>query len=237
MNRKELGKILDPFLERTKKQVIVALNDASIKIENIDEVILVGAMTKIPYIRKFVEDLFHKKPNTSVNPYEAVAIGAALSALARKEYKEKRETLHIKRPVEIPDVISRSFGTLTFDGYIVKMIEKNTKVPIKITKNFTNPLSFMNEIHVSAYQGESLFPDEDDANHLWEFLIDIEPMPARQNKIDVTFEIGKEFGILHVTANDLYSGNQRTVKIISRGRLSKQKKDKWTKKLSDIYQI
>jgi len=133
--------------------------------------------------------------------------------------------------------VSRSFGTLTYDGYIVKMIEKNTKVPIKITKNFTNPLSFMKEIHVGVYQGESLFPDEDDADMLGDFLINIEPMPAGQNKIDVTFEIGEEFGILHATAKDVYSGNERTVKIISRGKLSKQEKDKWTKTLSNIYPI
>lgn len=237
INRKELGKILDPFLERAKKQIMIALDDASLKIENIDEVILVGAMTRIPYIRKFVEDLFHKKPDMSVNPDEAVAIGAALSALAEKSYAEKRETQHIKRPVEISDVVSRSFGTLTYDGYIVKMIEKNTKVPIKITKNFTNPLPFMDEIYVTAYQGESLFPDEDDADLLGKFIINIEPMPAGQNKIEATFEIGEEFGILLVTAKDTHSGNERTVKIISRGRLSKQDKDKWTKTLSDIYPV
>ncbi|PKP57138.1 MAG: molecular chaperone DnaK [Candidatus Altiarchaeales archaeon HGW-Altiarchaeales-2] len=173
INRKELGKILDPFLERAKKQIMIALDDASLKIENIDEVILVGAMTRIPYIRKFVEDLFHKKP----------------------------------------------------------------KVPIKITKNFTNPLPFMDEIYVTAYQGESLFPDEDDADLLGKFIINIEPMPAGQNKIEATFEIGEEFGILLVTAKDTHSGNERTVKIISRGRLSKQDKDKWTKTLSDIYPV
>ncbi|NCN65313.1 MAG: Hsp70 family protein [Candidatus Altiarchaeum hamiconexum] len=98
INRKELGKILDPFLERTKKQVMIALNDASLKIENIGEVILVGAMTKIPYIKKFVEDLFHKKINISVNPDEAVAIGAALSALAGKEYTEKKGNPTYKTP-------------------------------------------------------------------------------------------------------------------------------------------
>ncbi|ODS41789.1 MAG: hypothetical protein A7315_00130 [Candidatus Altiarchaeales archaeon WOR_SM1_79] len=237
LTREKFNEMLMPLVKRTKKPMKDALEDASLDIDDIDDIILVGGTTRIPLVRTYVRDFFQKEPNTGVNPDEVVALGAALSSMAGREVAEKKESGHIKRPVEISDVISRSLGTLTFDGYIVKMIEKNTKIPIKVTKPFTNPLPFMEEVNVNAYQGESMFPDGDDADLLGEFLIDIEPKPAHENKIEATFEIGEEFGILHVTAKDIDSGNERTVKMFARGRLSKKEKDKWTERMSEFHNI
>jgi molecular chaperone DnaK len=237
LTRKKFNEMIMPLVERTKKPMKDALEDASLETGDIDDVILVGGPTRIPLIRKFVRDFFQKEPNTEVNPDEAVAVGAALSIMSGREAREKKESERIKRPVEISDVISRSLGTLTFDGYIVKMIEKNTKIPIKVTKEFTNPLPFMEEINVNAYQGESMFPDGDDADLLGEFSIDLEPKPMHENKIEATFEIGEDFGILHVTAKDIDSGNERTVKMIARGRLSTKEKDKWMERMSEFHNV
>ncbi len=237
LTREKFNKIIHPLVERTKKPMKDALSDASIEIEDIEDVILVGGTTRIPLVRDFVRDFFKKEPDTSVHPDYAVALGAALSGMAERSVTEKEEPGHIKRPIEISDVISRSFGTLTAEGYIVKMIEKNTKIPIKATKSFTNPMPFMDEIMASAYQGESMFPYEDDADLLGEFFIDIEPKPAGENDIEATFEIGEEFGVLHVTAKDIDSGNERTVKMLARGRLSKKEKDKWMNKMSKFHNI
>ncbi len=237
LTRKKFEEMIMPLVERTKKPITDALEGASLKIEDIDDIILVGGITRIPLIRKSVGEFFKKEPNTGVNPDEAIAAGAALSAIAISDVREKKEEKNIKRLIEIFDVLTRSLGTLTSDGYIVKMIEKNTKIPIEVTKTFTNPLSYMPEIHVCAYQGESLFPDGDDAELLGKFIIPIDELPAGRNVIEATFEIGEEFGILHVTAKDITSGNERTVKMIARGRLSKTEKDKWMEKMSKFCNI
>ncbi|MBE9594951.1 MAG: Hsp70 family protein, partial [Proteobacteria bacterium] len=133
------------------------------------------------------------------------------------------------------DVISRSLGVLTYDGTVAKIITRNTKIPINRTKGFTNPRDFMDEVEISAYQGESITPEE--KGFLGEFLISIEPKQMGESKIDVTFEVGEEFGILNVTAKDHDSGNERTVKMEARGRLSKEEKNRWMDKMLKIHSI
>ena len=93
----------------------------------------------------------------------------------------------------------------------------------------------MDEVIIEVYQGESLYPEED--GYLGEFWIDIEPKPVGESRIDVTFEIGEEFGILHVTAKDHDSGNERTVKMEAVGRLTKKEKNKWMKKMLKTHAI
>jgi molecular chaperone DnaK len=167
-----------------------------------------------------------------VNPIEVVALGAAVAAM-KEDIKEKSGK--IRRPVEISDVISRSLGVLTYDGTVAKIITRNTKIPINRTKGFTNPRDFMDEVEISAYQGESITPEE--KGFLGEFLISIEPKQMGESKIDVTFEVGEEFGILNVTAKDHDSGNERTVKMEARGRLSKEEKNRWMDKMLKIHSI
>ncbi|ODS36617.1 MAG: hypothetical protein A7316_04830 [Candidatus Altiarchaeales archaeon WOR_SM1_86-2] len=235
LTREKFNDLITPLVERTLKPMKQALEDAGIEKEEVDDILLVGGTTRIPLVREFVRDFFGKETNIEVNPDEVVALGAAFAGMEHVEEKEDRE--HIRTPIEISDVVSRSFGTLTAMGYIVTMIEKNTKIPIKKTDEFTNPMPFMDEIRVSGYQGESMFPDDDDADLLGEFWIDLEPKPAGENKIEVTFEIGEGFGILHVTAKDLDSGSERKVKMIAEGRLSKKEKNKWMEKMSRIHSI
>ena len=129
-------------------------------------------------------------------------------------------------------MISSSLGVETADGTISRIIERNTKIPIARTRNYTNAWSYIDKVVIPVYQGEGLYPEDNE--FLGEFWISIEPMPINQNRIYVTFEVGKEFGILNVTARDVDSGNQRTVKLEARSRLSKKDKNKWMKKLLGV---
>jgi molecular chaperone DnaK len=229
LTRVQLNSMISDLIERTKKPIEQALNDASLEKSEIDDILLVGGTTLIPAVHEFVTQYFGKEPRKG-DPYEAVALG---SAIAGTEFiAEKSRTA---KNIEISDVISSSLGVETADGTISKIIERNTKIPIVRTRNYTNAMDFVDKVVIPVYQGEGEYPDENE--FLGEFWISIEPMPWHQNKIDVTFEVGKEFGILNVTAKDADSGNQRTVKLEARSRLSKKDKNKWMKKLLGVESI
>ena len=226
LTRAELNSMISDIIERTKKPIEQALNDASLEKDEIDDILLVGGTTLIPAVREFVTEYFGKEPLKG-DPYEAVALG---TAIASAEFiKEKSR---FAKNIEISDVISSSLGVETADGTISRIIERNTKIPIARTRNYTNAWSYVDKVVIPVYQGEGLYPEDNE--FLGEFWISIEPMPINQNRIYVTFEVGKEFGILNVTAKDVDSGNQRTVKLEARSRLSKKDKNKWMKKLLGV---
>jgi molecular chaperone DnaK len=210
LTRAQLNSMISDLIERTKKPVEQALNDASLEKSEIDDILLVGGTTLIPAVREFVTQYFGKEPLKG-DPYEAVALGAAIAGT--EFIAEKSRTA---KNIEISDVISSSLGVEIADGTISKIIERNTKIPIVRTRNYTNAMDFVDKVVIPVYQGEGEHPEENE--FLGEFWISIEPMPWHQNKIEVTFEVGKEFGILNVTAKDTDSGNQRTVKLEARSR-------------------
>lgn len=229
LTRIELNGMITDLIERTRKPIEQALNDASLDKNEIDDILLVGGTTLIPAVREFVTQYFGKEPLKG-DPYEAVALGAAVASM---EYgKEKSNKT---KNIEISDVISSSLGIYVADGTITKILERNTKIPIARTRNFTNAGDFTDEVIVKVFQGEGETPDE--CEHLGDFWISVEPVPAHHDMIDVTFEVGKEFGILHVTAMEKISGSQRTVKMEARSRLSKKDKSKWMKKMLDMESI
>jgi len=229
LTRAQLNSMVSDLIERTKKPVEQALNDASLEKSEIDEILLVGGTTLIPAVRQFITEYFGKEPLRG-DPYEAVALGAAIAST--EFIKEKSR---IAKNIEISDVISSSLGVETADGTISRIIERNTKIPIARTRNYTNAGSFVYEVVIPVYQGEGEYPEENE--FLGEFWISIEPLPIYQNEIDVTFEVGKEFGILNVTAKDIDSGNQRTVRLEARSRLSRKEKNKWMKKLLGLESV
>jgi molecular chaperone DnaK len=229
LTRIELNRMITDLIERTRKPIEQALEDASLDKSEIDDILLVGGTTLIPAVREFVTQYFGKEPLKG-DPYEAVALGAAVASM---EYgKEKSNKT---KNIEISDVISSSLGIYVADGTITKILERNTKIPIARTRNFTNAGDFTDEVIVKVFQGEGETPDE--CEHLGDFWISVEPVPAHHDMIDVTFEVGKEFGILHVTAMEKISGSQRTVKMEARSRLSKKDKSKWMKKMLDMESI
>jgi len=232
LSRQEFNEQIADFIERTRKPMEQVLDDASLRPEDIDDVLLVGGTTYIPAVQEFVQGVLGKEPVREVDPMEIVALGAAVATM-KENLKETSG--NIRRPVEISDVISRSLGIQTFDGTVEKIITRNTKIPISRTKGFTNPWDYMDEVAITVYQGEGIFPE--DKGFLGEFFISIEPKPMDESKIDVTFEVGEEFGILNVTAKDHDSGNERTVKMEARGRLSKDEKNEWMQKMLNIHAI
>ena len=226
LTRIELNRMISDLIERTKKPIEQALSDASLEKNEIDDILLVGGTTLIPAVREFVTNYFGKEPLKG-DPYEAVALGAAVATM---EYgKEKSNKA---KNIEISDVISSSLGVYTAGGFISKILDRNTKIPIARTRNYTNAGDFADEVIIPVYQGEGETAEE--CEHLGDFWISVEPLPANQDRVDVTFEVGKEFGILHVTAVEKVSGSQRTVKMEARSRLSKKDKSKWMKKMLDM---
>lgn len=230
LTRAELSNMTSDLIERTRGPIEQALDDAALEKDEIDDILLVGGTTLMPAVREFVTDLFGKEPVKGPDPYEAVALGTAVASL---EHGEERSRM--AENLEISDVVSSSLGVMTAEGTIARILERNTKIPIARTNNFTNVEDYVEEVIIPVYQGEGEYPDENE--HLGEFWISVEPMPVFQNRIDVSFEVGKEFGILHVTALDKMSGNKRTVKMEARSRLSKKDKNKWMKKLLGVESI
>ena len=229
LTRIELNRMITDLIERTKKPIEQALDDASLDKNEIDDILLVGGTTLIPAVREFVTQYFGKEPLKG-DPYEAVALGAAVASM---EYG--KEKYNKTKNIEISDVISSSLGIYVADGTITKILDRNTKIPISRTRNFTNAGDFTDEVIVKVFQGEGETPDE--CEHLGDFWISVEPVPAHHDMIDVSFEVGKEFGILHVTAIEKISGSKRTVKMEARSRLSKKDKSKWMKKMLDMESI
>ncbi len=224
LTRIQLNGMISDLIERTKKPIEQALDDASLEKSEIDDILLVGGTTLIPAVHDFVTQYFGKEPVKGPDPYEAVALGAAVAGM---EYGKEKST--IARNIEISDVISSSLGVLMADDTVNKILERNTKIPIVRTGNYTNVADFTHEVKIEVYQGEEEMAEDND--HLGDFFISVEPMPAFLDRIDVSFEVGKEFGILNVTAVEKISGNQRSVKMEARSRLSKKEKNKWMKKL------
>lgn len=226
ITRTKLEKLILSLIEKTTQTMEQALDDAGLDKSEIDDVILVGGTTKIPLVKEHIQNFFNKEPISRIDPYEAVARGAAIAST--REGKEKSK-------IDVSDVISMSLGVVTSDGTISKILDRNTKIPIARTKPFTNPFGFMPEVEVVAYQGEGKYPWE--CEHLGEFWISIEPKPMHTNNIDVCFEVGEEFGTIQVTAKDRDSGSKRSVKLRASGRLSKKEKNKWMTKMRSSMDI
>ncbi len=224
LTRIQLNGMISDLIERTKKPIEQALDDASLEKNEVDDILLVGGTTLIPAVYDFVTQYFGKEPVKGPDPYEAVALGAAVAGM---EYGKEKST--IAKNIEISDVISSSLGVLMADDTVNKILERNTKIPIVRTGNYTNVADFTKEVKIEVYQGEGEMAKDNE--HLGDFFISVEPMPAFLDRVDVSFEVGKEFGILNVTAVEKISGNQRSVKMEARSRLSKKEKNKWMKKL------
>ncbi|HOW05374.1 Hsp70 family protein [Methanospirillum hungatei] len=223
LTRQTLESLIQDLIERTRAPMERALHDASLEKDEIDDILLVGGTTLIPAVRRFVTEYFGKEPLEG-DPYTAVAEGAALAGSTYVPEKSR-----MAKNVEISDVISSSLGVKITNGTLSRVIERNTKIPISRTRLYTNSWDYVPEVIIAVYQGEEEMAEDNE--YLGQFYISVEPMPAEENKIEVTFAVGEEFGILNVRAYDTDSGNERTVKFESRSRLSKKEKSKWMKKL------
>ncbi|OGH17388.1 MAG: molecular chaperone DnaK [Candidatus Levybacteria bacterium RIFCSPHIGHO2_02_FULL_40_18] len=218
LTRAKLESLVDPLIQKTLKPVEAALKDAGIDKNKIDEVILVGGMTRVPKIVDEVTKFFGKEPNKSVNPDEVVAVGAAVQAgVLGGEVKD----------VLLLDVTPLTLGIETLGGVATPLIERNTTIPSKKSQIFSTAAGNQTQVEIHVVQGER--PMAADNKSLGRFILDgIPPAPRGVPQIEVTFDIDAS-GILSVTAQDKATGKEQSIKITGSTGLSKDEVEEMTK--------
>lgn len=215
LTRAKLEEIAGPFVERSKKPCETVLKDAKVSASDINEVILVGGMTRMPAIREFVKKFFGKEPNHSVNPDEAVALGAAIQGgVLGGEVKD----------LLLLDVTPLSMGIETLGGVNTKLIEKNTTIPTSKSQIFSTAADNQTQVDIHVLQGEREMAA--DNKTLGRFILDgIPPAPRGIPQIEVAFDIDAN-GITHVKATDKATGKEQKITITSSSGLSKEEIEK-----------
>jgi len=215
LTRAKLEALAQPIIERTKPTLLKALEDAKLTPQQIDKIILIGGMTRMPLVQRFVEQLMGKPPERGVDPMESVAIGAAIQgAVVTGEVKD----------LLLLDVTPLSLGVETLGGVMTKIIEKNTTIPTKRSQIFTTAQDFQNAVTIHVLQGERAMAADNVS--LGQFnLVDIPPAPRGVPQIEVTFDIDAN-GILNVTAKDLGTGKQNKITITASTKLSPEEKER-----------
>ena len=203
VTRELLERLARPILERTRIRCVRALADAGLRAEDLHEVVLVGGSTRMPMVRSLVADIFGRSPNTSQNPDEAVANGAALQAAIMDG---------VLRDVVLLDVTPLSLGIETFGGLMNVIVPRNTTIPFKAGEMFTNAVAGQRSMLIRVLQGER--EKADDNWELGRFEIPFEPLPKGQARVGVQFEID-ENGILKVLARDTNTGSEKVVEMAS----------------------
>ncbi|MBA4766879.1 MAG: molecular chaperone DnaK [Porphyrobacter sp.] len=218
ITRADLEKMVDGLIQRTLDPCKKALADAGISKDQVDEVILVGGMTRMPKVREVVESFFGAKPHTGVNPDEVVAMGAAIQAgVLQGDVKD----------VLLLDVTPLSLGIETLGGVFTRMIDRNTTIPTKKTQTYSTAEDNQNAVTIKVYQGEREMAA--DNKLLGNFdLIGIPPAPRGVPQIEVTFDIDAN-GIVSVAARDKGTGKEQTIKIQASGGLSDSDIDQMVK--------
>ena len=207
----ELDAMSMPLIEKTILPLKKALSDAELEVEDIDDVILVGGMTRMPKIRKIVGKYFNKKPNTEINPDEAVALGAAIQgAVLSGSVKD----------VLLLDVTPLTLGIETYGGLYSPLIPRNSTVPCKIKQMYSTAIDGQNAIDINVYQGER--PLVKDNKLIGKFkLTDIPPLPKGVPQIEVLFDIDAD-GIIKVSAKDKDTGKNSSITVFGKTGMSKE---------------
>ncbi|HZE57658.1 MAG TPA: molecular chaperone DnaK [Chthoniobacterales bacterium] len=203
LTREELEKIARPIIEQTRAHCLRSLADAKLRPTELDDVILVGGVTRMPLVRRLVSEIFGREPNTSQNPDEAVAIGATVQAGILSG---------AVRDVVLLDVTPLSLGIETFGGLMNVIIPRNSTIPIKAGEMFTTAVNQQRSMSIKVLQGEREMAR--DNWRLGEFEIEFEPALKGVARVGVQFEIDAN-GILHVLARDTKTGAEKIVEIKS----------------------
>ena len=218
LNRAKLEDLVAPIVERCRQPMEQALQDSGLKPSDIDKIIMVGGPTRMPIVHKFVEDYVGKKIERGVDPMECVSLGAAIqAAIIKGDAKE----------VLLLDVTPLSLGIETLGGVCTKLIERNTTIPTKKSQVFSTAADNQTAVTVRVLQGERQMAN--DNTELGRFdLVGIPPAPRGVPQIEVTFNIDKD-GIVHVSAKDLGTGKEQSIKITAPKKLSKEEIDRMVK--------
>ncbi|RYE03041.1 MAG: molecular chaperone DnaK, partial [Sphingomonadales bacterium] len=209
INRAELERLVEDLIQRTLEPCRKALADAGVKASAIDEVVLVGGMTRMPKVRQIVKEFFGKEPHTGVNPDEVVAIGAAIQAgVLQGDVKD----------VLLLDVTPLSLGIETLGGVFTRMIDRNTTIPTKKSQVYSTADDNQQAVTIRVFQGEREMAA--DNKMLGQFdLVGIPPAPRGVPQIEVTFDIDAN-GIVNVSAKDKGTGKEQQIRIQASGGLS-----------------
>ncbi len=209
ITRSDLERLVEELIKRTLEPCKKAIKDAGVSASEIDEVVLVGGMTRMPRVREVVKDFFGKEPHTGVNPDEVVAIGAAIQAgVLQGDVKD----------VLLLDVTPLSLGIETLGGIMTKMIDRNTTIPTKKSQVYSTADDNQSAVTIRVFQGEREMAA--DNKILGQFdLVGIPPAPRGVPQIEVTFDIDAN-GIVSVHAKDKGTGKEQQIKIQASGGLS-----------------
>ncbi|KAK9905217.1 hypothetical protein M0R45_000411 [Rubus argutus] len=218
LTRSKFESLVNHLIDRTKAPCKNCLKDANTSVKDIDEVLLVGGMTRVPKVQEVVSEIFGKSPSKGVNPDEAVAMGAAIQGgILRGDVKE----------LLLLDVTPLSLGIETLGGIFTRLITKNTTIPTKKSQVFSTAADNQTQVGIKVLQGEREMAS--DNKLLGEFeLIGIPPAPRGMPQIEVTFDIDAN-GIVTVSAKDKATGKEQQVTITSSGGLTPDEIDRMVK--------
>jgi len=211
LSRSKLEQMVDPLIQALAGPCETALKDAGLNKSQIDEVILVGGMTRMPRVQAKVKEIFGKEPHKGVNPDEVVAVGAAIQGgVLKGEVKD----------VLLLDVTPLSLGIETMGGVFTKLIEKNTTIPSKKSQVFSTAADNQTAVTIHVLQGEREFAEHNKSLGRFD-LVGIPSAPRGMPQIEVTFDIDAN-GIVHVGAKDLGTGKEQSIKITGNSGLSEE---------------
>ncbi len=218
LTRTKLESLAQAIVERTRPTLLKALEDAKLTPQQVDKIILIGGMTRMPLVQRFVEQILGKSPERGIDPMESVAIGAAIQGgVVTGEVTD----------LLLLDVTPLSLGVETMGGVMTKVIEKNTTIPTKRSQVFTTAADFQTAVTIHVLQGERAMSSDNVSLGMFN-LLDLPPAPRGVPQIEVTFDIDAN-GILNVTAKDRGTGKESKITITASTKLSKEEKERLIK--------